>query len=108
MRYKKRNITMKKQVIILILLISATTVSSQNIIERSISRSIDAAKDVVGVFTTTDPSPTKLTKGFPSNTTPSSPNSTQPGAPIVESILGLLGLGGIYTWRLIRKNKKEE
>lgn len=100
---------MKKQVIILILLISATTVSSQNIIERSISRSIDAAKDVVGVFTTTDPSPTKLTKGFPGNTTPSSPGSTQtPATPIVESILGLLSLGGIYTWRLIRKNKKEE
>ncbi|MBR4119063.1 MAG: hypothetical protein IKK64_03170 [Bacteroidales bacterium] len=97
---------MKKQVIILILLISATAVSSQNIIERSIRRSIDAAKDVVGVFTPAEPAPTKLTKGFPGSATPSSPGATQnPGVPIVESILGLLGLGGIYTWRLIKKKK---
>ena len=32
-----------------------------------------------------------------------------PGAvPIVESILGLLGLGGAYAYRLFKKGKKED
>ena len=32
-----------------------------------------------------------------------------PGAvPIVESILGLLGLGGVYAYRLFKKGKKED
>ncbi|MBQ7818076.1 MAG: hypothetical protein IJ341_00095 [Bacteroidales bacterium] len=32
-----------------------------------------------------------------------------PGAvPIVESILGLLGLGGVYVYRLFKKGKKED
>ena len=97
---------MKKQVIILILLISATSVSSQNIIERSIRRSIDAAKDVVGVFTPAEPAPTKLTKGFPGYE-PVNPDGTGEAVPIVESILGLFGLGGVYAWRLIKRKKEE-
>ena len=28
--------------------------------------------------------------------------------PIIESILGLLGLGGAYAWRLFSKNRKDE
>ena len=101
---------MKKQVIILILLISATAVSSQNIIERSIRRSIDAAKDVVGVFTPAEPAPTKLTKGFPGYE-PVNPDGTGEtsgeAVPIVESIIGLLGLGGVYAWRLIKRKKEK-
>lgn len=31
-----------------------------------------------------------------------------PGVPIVESIIGLLGLGGAYAWRLIAKKRKED
>lgn len=42
------------------------------------------------------------TYGF--NDQPSDPGAT---APITESILGLLGLGGVYAWRLIKgRNKK--
>ena len=38
---------------------------------------------------------------------PSAP--ADPGAvPIVESILGLLGLGGVYAYRLFKKGKKED
>lgn len=38
------------------------------------------------------------------STSPSDPGAT---APITESILGLLGLGGVYAWRLIKgRNKK--
>jgi hypothetical protein len=34
---------------------------------------------------------------------------SDPGAvPIVESILGLLGLGGAYAYRLFKKGKKED
>ena len=38
------------------------------------------------------------------------PNApADPGAvPIVESILGLLGLGGVYAYRLFKKGKKED
>ena len=38
------------------------------------------------------------------------PNApADPGAvPIVESILGLLGLGGAYAYRLFKKGKKED
>ena len=38
------------------------------------------------------------------------PNApADPGAvPIVESILGLLGLGGVYAFRLFKKGKKED
>ena len=40
-------------------------------------------------------------------TFPGKPND--PGAvPIVESILGLLGLGGVYAYRLFKKGKKED
>ena len=38
------------------------------------------------------------------------PNApADPGAvPIVESILGLLGLGGAYAYKLFKKGKKED
>ena len=36
-------------------------------------------------------------------------NPGNPGeVPIIESILGLLGLGGVYAWRLFSKNRKDE
>lgn len=39
--------------------------------------------------------------GFPDQ--PGDPN----GVPIIESIVALLGLGGAYVVRLVRKNKKQ-
>ena len=37
------------------------------------------------------------------------PDPGNPGeVPIIESILGLLGLGGVYAWRLFSKNRKDE
>ena len=36
-------------------------------------------------------------------------NPGNPGAvPIIESILGLFGLGGVYAWRLFSKKRKGE
>lgn len=37
------------------------------------------------------------------------PGTTNPDdVPIVESILGILGLGGAYAWRLFSKKRKDE
>lgn len=43
------------------------------------------------------------TKGFGGDTDPG-----HPGVPIIESILGLFGLGGVYAWRLFSKKRKGE
>lgn len=46
------------------------------------------------------------TRGFPEQF-PDQPNNIGSPVPIVESIIGLLGLGGAYAWRIAKKNKKE-
>lgn len=55
---------------------------------------------------------TPQTKGFGgngnTNTNPGNPNPAPEDVPIVESILGLLGLGGAYAWRLFSKNRRKE
>ena len=91
---------MRKIVITLILFLLTININSQ----RFIQRSIDIGKDVVGVFTPESPSPTNYTKGFPEKD-PSNVQATEPGVPIVESILGIFGLGAVYAYRLIKKKK---
>ena len=97
---------MKKTLIVATLLISAVNINAQNII----GRTVDIAKDIVGVFTPAEPSVTTYSKGFPGYDIPN-PDGTgeEPAAPtpIVESIIGLLGLGGVYAWRLIKRKKEE-
>ncbi|MEG1574363.1 MAG: hypothetical protein RR293_00945 [Bacteroidales bacterium] len=39
---------------------------------------------------------------------PETPSNPNPTVPIVESIIGLLGLGGAYAWRLVTKKRKEK
>ena len=52
---------------------------------------------------------TPITKDFGGNPNPGNPNEDKDApVPIIESIFGLLGLGGAYAWRLCRKNKKNE
>ena len=97
---KKKN--MKKTVIVATLLISAVNINAQKII----GRTVDIAKDVVGVFTPAEPSATTYSKGFPGYE-PVNPDGTGEAAPIVESILGIFGLGGVYAWRLIKRKKTE-
>lgn len=91
---------MKKIVIITISLVVALNVYSQRFIERT----VDITKDVVGVFTPDAPAPTVFSTGFPGKD-PSNVNATEPGVPIVESILGLFGLGAVYAFKIIRKKK---
>ena len=93
---------MKKTVIVATLLISAVNINAQKII----GRTVDIAKDVVGVFTPAEPSVTTYSKGFPGYE-PVNPDGTGETAPIVESILGIFGLGGVYAWRLIKRKKTE-
>lgn len=46
---------------------------------------------------------------FGGDPNPGNPNEDKTeDVPIIESILGLLGLGGAYAWRLCKKNKKKE
>ena len=47
---------------------------------------------------------TPQTKSFGGDKDPGNPGEV----PIIESILGLLGLGGVYAWRLFSKNRKDE
>lgn len=47
---------------------------------------------------------TPQTKAFGDQKNPGNPNEV----PIIESILGLLGLGGAYAWRLFSKNRRKE
>ena len=47
---------------------------------------------------------TPQTKGFGDQENPGNPNEV----PIIESILGLLGLSGAYAWRLFSKNRRKE
>lgn len=95
---------MKKTLIVAILLIIAVNTNAQRVVDRT----IDIAKDIVGVFTPAQPSAVTHSIGFPEYE-PSNPEGTHKGeaVPIVESILGVLGLGGIYAWRLIKRKKEE-
>ncbi len=97
---------MKKTLIVVTLLISAVNINAQKII----GRTVDIAKDVIGVFTPAEPSVTTYSKGFPGYE-PVNPDgtgeTTAEPTPIVESIIGLLGLGGVYAWRLIKRKKEE-
>ena len=43
-------------------------------------------------------------KGFGDEKDPGNPGAV----PIIESILGLFGLGGVYAWRLFSKKRKGE
>lgn len=47
---------------------------------------------------------TPETKSFGDNENPGNPGEV----PIIESILGLFGLGGVYAWRLFSKKRKGE
>ena len=53
---------------------------------------------------------TPQTKGFGDNEKDDESGLTNPGqeVPIIESILGLLGLGGAYAIRLFSKKRKDE
>ena len=53
---------------------------------------------------------TPQTKGFGGDPNPGNPNPNPDpeDVPIVESILGLLGLGSAYAWRLFSKNRRKE
>ena len=93
---------MKKTIIVSTLLISAVNINAQKII----GRTVDIAKDVVGVFTPAEPSATTYSKGFPGYDI-TNPDGTGENVPIVESIIGLLGLGGVYAWRLIKRKREE-
>ena len=44
------------------------------------------------------------TKNFGDQENPGNPNEV----PIIESILGILGLGGAYAWRLLSKGRRKE
>lgn len=97
---------MKKTIIVATLLISSLNINAQKII----GRTVDIAKDIVGVFTPAEPSAATHSKGFPGYE-PVNPDGTGEtsgeAVPIVESIIGLLGLGGVYAWRLIKRKKEE-
>ena len=97
---------MKKTLIVVTLLISAVNINAQKII----GRTVDIAKDVVGVFTPAEPSATTYSKGFPGYE-PVNPDGTGEtsgeAVPIVESIIGLLGLGGVYALRLIKRKEEK-
>ena len=97
---------MKKTLIVVTLLISALNINAQKII----GRTVDIAKDLVGVFTPAEPSATTYSKGFPGYE-PVNPDGTgeeqAAPTPIIESIIGLLGLGGVYAWRLIKRKEEE-
>ncbi len=47
---------------------------------------------------------TPITKGLGDQENPGNPNEV----PIIESILGILGLGGAYAWRLFSKGRRKE
>ena len=94
---------MKKTVIVLSLLIAGMNVNAQ---QQIVERAKDIANDVIGVFTPRAQTPGANSKGFPGYE-PTNPDGTGEDVPIVESILGLLGFGGVYAWRLIKRKREE-
>lgn len=55
---------------------------------------------IIAALITLAAAPAMAQGGFPDS--PADPN----GVPIIESIVALIGLGGAYVARLIRKNRK--
>ena len=61
-----------------------------------------STESFAGDYVTTPQTKSNLDFGDQEN--PGNPNEV----PIIESILGLLGLGGAYAWRLFSKNRRKE